>query len=325
MTGPRIVVAGDAPRELWAAERGGESVTASRAWEIARGTMKTWRRIASEQMNGSTFRGTAATRAGSAREAALLDEAADHLATCTPNSALWAAADNDLHRATPDGTGTDAEGRPVVVEVKSHEHGWKATSIPLDHMGQLQWQINVLGAHSGLYGFEVRDEDDMPPTDGATWIPVPRDDDMIEWLVSRANAYIAWREAGCPEFSLDADTPAEVRRANAQWVVRKRRLDKAVADEKPAADALRKAIAAHYPHAERFGATALGFLGGFQLIPSSTTSIDEAAWADADPTGHAAVEELRVKLALLEANALARFPKTTRRTPTLKFQEVEDV
>lgn len=322
MTGPRIVVAGDAPRELWAAERGGESVTASRAWEIARGTMKTWRRIASEQMNGSTFRGTAATRAGSAREAALLDEAADHLATCTPNSALWAAADNDLHRATPDGTGTDAEGRTVVVEVKSHEHGWKATSIPLDHMGQLQWQIHVLDAQYGLYGFEVRDEDDMPPADGATWIPVPRDDDMIAWLVERANAYIAWREAGCPEFDR---LPAEVRRANARWVNRKTKLDKLAAEEKDAAAALRKAIAAHYPHAERFGATGLGYLGGFQLIPSSTTSIDEAAWRDGDPEQRTQAETLRVALAQLEADALARFPKTTRRTPSLKFQEVEDV
>lgn len=318
-TRPRIVVPADAPRELWMGERG-EGVTASQAWEIARGTMKTWRRIAGEKMNGSTFRGTAATRAGSAREAALLDEAAERLATCVPNGALWAAAENDLHRATPDGIGADADARLVVVEVKSHEHGWNHDTIPLDHLGQLQWQIHVLGAHSGLYGFEVRDEDDMPPADGATWIPVPRDDDMIAWLVSRADAFIAWREAGCPDF--DKLTP-EVRRATGRWAHEKRRLDAAQADEKAAAAALREVIAEHYPHAERFGAVGLGYLGGFQLIPSETTSIDEAAWREADPDGFERVQQLRVDLAFLEAAALKRYPKTTRRTPSLRFQEVD--
>ena len=75
VTGSRIVVPEDAPRTVWMLERG-EGVTASRVWAIARGGIKTWQRELEQMMNGSTFRGTKATRAGSAREAALLDEAA---------------------------------------------------------------------------------------------------------------------------------------------------------------------------------------------------------------------------------------------------------
>ena len=75
VTGSRIVVPEDAPRTVWMLERG-EGVTASRAWAIARGGIKTWRRELEQMMNGSTFRVTNATRDGSAREAALLDEAA---------------------------------------------------------------------------------------------------------------------------------------------------------------------------------------------------------------------------------------------------------
>jgi hypothetical protein len=314
-TAPRIVVAEGAPREEWMAERG-EGVTASQAWRIARGSLKAWRTIAAEKMNGSTFRGTAATRAGSAREAALLDEAADHLTSVRPNGALWAAADNDLHRATPDGIGRNANDDTIVVEVKSHEFGWESDSIPLDHLGQLQWQIHVLGAFCGLYGFEVRDENDMPPVDGATWIPVPRDDEMIAWLIERADAFIAWREAGCPDVD---DLPDEVTVALDYWAPLKRKLDTYAAAEKEAADALKAAVA-KLPHARRFGAVGMGEEGGFQLGVTEIVSIDEAAWKAADPTEQARIEQLRVDLAFAEAAAKKRFPKTTRRT-ALRYQE----
>lgn len=321
---PRIVVPEGAPREVWLAERG-EGVTASEAWEIARGGIKTWRRILEQKLNGSRFKGTAATRAGSSREAALLDEARTRggLLGVQPNGALWAAADNDLHRATPDGYGfetVDETLKPVVIEVKSHEYGWKSDVIPVEHRGQMQWQMHVLGAARGLYGYEVRDEDDMPPLDGATWIPVPRDDEMIAWLIERADAFLAWRAAGCPDSD---ELPAEVAAANNEWTRRKRALDAAAADEKPASAALKKAIAERYPHAARFGAVAMGVGGGFQLTVSETVSIDEAAWKAANPDGYRRVQGMRVALAMAETAALRAFPQITRRS-ALRFQEVEE-
>lgn len=318
ITAARIVVPDDAPRTVWMLERG-EGVTASDAWKIARAGIKARRTIVEQKMNGSTFRGNKATNAGHAREAALLDEAAERLASLTPNGALWAAADNDLHRATPDAIGIDQDGALVVVEVKSHEFGWKSDAIPVEHMAQMQWQIRVLGADYALYGFEVRDEDDMPPIEGATWIQVPRDEEMIAYLVERADDFIAWRDAGCPD--VDA-LPVEVNAALSKWAPLKRSLDIAAAAEKKAADEMKKAIA-KLPHAARFGAVGMG-AGGFQSSVTESVSIDEAAWKAASPEVHAHAESLRVELALIEASALKHYPKTVRRT-SLRFQEVENV
>lgn len=319
ITPARLVVPEDAPRTVWMLERG-EGVTASDVWRIARAGIKARRTIVEQKMNGSTFRGNKATKAGHAREAALLDEAADRLATLTPNGALWAAVDNDLHRATPDAIGVDRDGKLVVVEVKSHEYGWDSDEIPVEHLAQMQWQIHVLGAEYAMYGFEVRDEDDMPPADGATWIPVPRDDEMIAWLIERADDFIAWREAGCPDVD---DLPAELVAAQAEWAPLKRKLDAAVAAEKTAAAAV-KTAAAKLPGATRFGAVGMTEHGGFQISVTEKTSIDEAAWKAAAPEVHEHVTALRVELAMLEAAAKKYYPKTSR-SSSLRFQEVENV
>lgn len=320
ITDARIVVPDDAPRTVWMLERG-EGVTASDVWRIARAGIKARRTILEQKMNGSTFRGNKATKAGHAREAALLDEAAERLVTLTPNGALWASVENDLHRATPDAIGIDPDGALVVVEVKSHENGWKSDEIPVEHLAQMQWQIHVLGADYALYGFEVRDEDDMPPVDGATWIPVPRDDEMIVWLIERADDFIAWRDAGCPDVD---DLPADVTDAVAEWAPLKRKLDAAVAAEK-VANAKVKAATAKLPGAERFGAVGMTEHGGFQVTVSESVSIDEAAWKAAAPEVHAHVEALRVEITVLEATALKYFPRVTRKAPSLRFQEVENV
>lgn len=320
ITAARIVVPDDAPRTVWMLERG-EGVTASDAWKIARAGIKARRTIVEQKMNGSTFRGNKATNAGHAREAALLDEAAERLASLAPNGALWASVENDLHRATPDAIGMDPDGALVVVEVKSHEHGWKSDEIPVEHLAQMQWQIHVLGADYALYGFEVRDEDDMPPIEGATWIPAPRDEEMIAWLIERADDFIAWRDAGCPDVD---DLPADVAEAVAEWAPLKRDLDAAVAAEK-AANTKVKAAVAKLPGALRFGAVGMTEHGGFQTTVSETVSIDEAAWKAAAPEVHAHVEALRFELAVLEASALNRFPRATRKAPSLRFQEVENV
>lgn len=317
MTGARIVVPQGAPPKQWLAGRA-EGVTASEIWDIARGGIRTWRRIVAQKMNGSTFRGTRATRAGSAREAALLDEAAEFLPRMIPSTALWAAGDNDRHRATPDGVGNDTDGRLVVVEVKSHEDGWDSDQIPADHLAQVQWQIRVLDAAYGLYGFEVRDEDDMPPAAGATWERVDRDEEMIAWLILRADQFLAWWDAGCP----DVDTlPPEVEAARAAWVPLKAAADAAATAEKTAAAALRTELA-KLPHAERFGAVGMGADGGYQYLVTEKTAIDEIAWAATDPDGHARAQRIRDELATAEVTAARRYPLTTR-SAQLRYQKAE--
>lgn len=312
----RVVVDADAPREVWMAERG-EGVTASEAWKIAHAGAKARAGILEQKMNGSTFKGNRHTKAGHAREDAILDEAADFLAVVESNKALWASADNDLIRATPDGIGWDHEGDLVVVEVKSHEYGYKSEAIPKDHMAQMQMQIFVMGAAYAWYGFEVRDEDDQPPVGGATWIRVDRDEEMIAYLVSAAESFIAWREDGCPDID---DLPDEVAEANAAWAPVKRELDEVAKREAAANAALKKAIAKNIPHAGRFGAVGTTPEGGFQQTVTEVVSIDEDAWAAGDPEGYARAVELRVRLAFVEAAAKRTYPKTTRRT-SLRYQE----
>lgn len=318
-TTAKLIVPADAPRIVWMFERG-EGVTASEVWAIARGGIKTWRRILEQKMNGSTFGGTKATKAGSAREAALIDEAKGELDWVEANNGLWAASENDRHRATPDGIGSLAGGL-CTVEVKSHEHGYKGDAFPMDHKAQTVWQRYVLGGEFALYGAEVRDEDDMPPVDGAAWQFVDDpDDELLAFLIYRADQFLAWRDAGCPDFD---DLPTEVVEAQAKWAPLKRALDAAAAAEKDANDAVKKAIAM-LPHAARFGAVGMTEAGGFQSILTESTSIDEAKWRTADPVFYQHVEALRVELALLEASAKHQYPKTTRRT-SLRFQEVENV
>ncbi|GAT73587.1 hypothetical protein MHM582_2081, partial [Microbacterium sp. HM58-2] len=166
--------------------------------------------------------------------------------------------------------------------------------------------------------FEVRDEDDQPPIGGATWIPVERDAEMIAYLVDRANAFIAWRDAGCPDVD---DLPDDVAAANDAWSRLKPLADSAARDEKAANDALKKALAAQ-PHAARFGAVGMGPNGGFQLLVSETTTIDEDAWANSAPEVYTHVQELRTELAILEATAKRHFPKLVRRQ-SLRFQGVD--
>lgn len=315
---PRLVVPEGAPVEVWLDGRS-EGVTASEAYEIARGSLKTWKRIAEAKMNGSTFRGNAATRAGHAREAALLDEAAEHLAHAEPNGALWASADNDLHRATPDGRGVDRDGRRVVIEVKRHEHGYKGDLVPADHLGQMQWQMHVDGAEAALYGVEIADEDDMPPVDGATWTFIERDQEYIDWLVYRADKFLAWLDAGCPPID---DLPDAVAAALAAWAPAKTTLDAVAAREKQANAALKLELE-KLPHARRFGAVGMGEAGGYQLTVTESVSTDEAAWHEADPEGYARAQELRVELATLEAAARLAYPLHTRKT-SLRFQGAEN-
>lgn len=318
-TTAKLIVPADAPRTVWMLERG-EGVTASEVWTIARGGIKTWRRILEQKMNGSTFGGTKSTKAGSAREAALIDEAKDELDWVEANNGLWAAAENDRHRATPDGIGF-LSGGLCTVEVKSHEHGYKGDAFPMDHKAQTVWQRYVLGGEFALYGSEIRDEDDMPPLDGAAWQFVDDpDDELLAFLIYRADQFLAWRDAGCPDFD---DLPAEVIEAQAKWAPLKRALDAAAVAEKEANDAVKKAIA-KLPHAERFGTVGMTEHGGFQSIVTESTSIDEAAWKTKAPGTHGHAEMLRVELALLEASAKQQYPKTTRRT-SLRFQEAENV
>lgn len=296
-----VVVEADAPRDVWLEERG-EGVTASEALDIARGGASTRQRILETKLNGSTFKGNKWTRAGSEREAALIDAVAEHVSDVgghvEPNAALWGADFDDLYRATPDGIGELGDER-LIVEVKSHAHGWSEVGIPEAHFAQMQWQMLVMGAARGFYAFEVRDEDEQPPIDGPTILEVARDEEYIDWLAERAARFIDWREAGCPPVD---EMPDELAAANEAWQAAKNAADVAVKAEKAAAAQLKK-LANAEPHARRFGVVRSGESGGFQLSVSWKDEVDLEAWGDAMPLERGAYQELTDKAARATAAA----------------------
>ena len=76
-----VIVPEDAPVEAWKEGRA-EGVTASEAHAIAQGGRGTWRRILTDELNGSRFKGNRHTERGHEREEFLLHFADERLAVC---------------------------------------------------------------------------------------------------------------------------------------------------------------------------------------------------------------------------------------------------
>lgn len=265
----RVIVPEDAPRETWVDERG-LGVTASEVHDIM-GGRSTWRRVLDAKLNGSTFRGNRHTRRGHEREAVLLDFAQTIDRSIRPNGALWASAEHPLYRGTPDGVGADC-----VVEVKSHAHGHELGAIPPDHRAQMQWQMLVTGARRALYVREVMDEDGQGSLADPDWQWVDRDADHIAALRARADAFIAWRDADCPEVD---ELDDEVAAVLAEWVEAKRALEPAAKREDAAKKKLTAALKA-LPHS-RYGVSVVGEKGGALLTSASwALALDEDVMTD---------------------------------------------
>lgn len=300
----RVVVPEGATEEAWLEGRS-EGVTASEIHRVARGGPSVRREVLDGKLNGSRFRGNAHTRRGHLRESLLVEAAAAEVArlggTLAPNGALWAAADEPLFLATPDGVGS-LGGRIVGAEVKSLTK--RPDRIDPSHYSQVQWGLRVLGAERWLYAFEVVDEDGTSLEDPTLrWIE--RDEEYIAHLEDGARRFIAWREAGAPDVDeLDDDLAV----ALAAWVGAKRVADAASRLERVAKGKLEKLVA-DIPHAERFGAVRVGVNGGFQRVVSESTVLDEEAWREAAPAEHLQWVKLREGLAGLEAAAIAAHPK----------------
>lgn len=264
----RIVVDADAPREVWMDERS-VGVTASVAKEIATGGRSVWEKQLDTMLNGSTWFGNADTDRGHRDEDDLIAHAATIDPTIEANSALWAHADSDDYRATPDGVGEDS-----VAEVKSLKVGEGFGPMPAEHFAQMQWQMFVLGKSRALY---VRKRDDgqggVADLD-AQW--VERDDDYIEFLKERADAFIAWRDADCPEFDDVDDVLGDLIQ---EALEAKQGLAAPAARDKKAAAALKKALEAR-SHSE-YGVTLTLPLGEVKLTAASRVlTLDEEAIPD---------------------------------------------
>jgi hypothetical protein len=148
--------------------------------------------VAYEKINGSGFGGNVYTDYGTEREPHILRWVNTHYGIL-PSAALFHAAGQPKHLATPDGLAVSASGALELAEIKTTNKAWR--SIPRHYLRQVWWQQYVLGAERTLVVWEQHD--DFIPVGAAPecrW--VDRDENEIAILVSLADRLLELMRAG---------------------------------------------------------------------------------------------------------------------------------
>lgn len=139
--------------------------------------------VALEKINGSGFGGNAYTDHGRAREPEIARWVEARYGI-VPSDALFHAAGQTDHLATPDGVAVSTSGSLELAEIKTTKSLWR--SIPRSYLRQVWWQQYVLGAERTLLVWEQHDN--FVPTNAepeCRWID--RDENQIYLLVQLAN------------------------------------------------------------------------------------------------------------------------------------------
>ena len=139
--------------------------------------------VALEKINGSGFGGNAYTDHGRAREPEIARWVEARYGI-VPSDALYHAAGQTDHLATPDGVAVSTSGSLELAEIKTTKSLWR--SIPRSYLRQVWWQQYVLGAERTLLVWEQHDN--FVPTHAepeCRWID--RDENQIYLLVQLAN------------------------------------------------------------------------------------------------------------------------------------------
>lgn len=173
------VVADSTDRVAWLKARA-RGVTATDAARLT--GRSAIHRLVQEKLHGSGFTGNAFTDHGRRREPEIAAWAA-RTHQVTPSTALFHAAGNAAHLATPDGIRESPGGRLELCEIKTTSVEWRG--IPRSYLRQVWWQQYVLGAERTLVVWE-RHVDFVPVGEPeARW--VDRDEDQIARLVALAD------------------------------------------------------------------------------------------------------------------------------------------
>ncbi len=143
-------------------------------------------RAADAKLGGSRFGGNAYTEHGRRREPEIAGWiAATH--GILPSTALFHAAEERRHLATPDGVRVDDEGRVVLAEIKTTNKPLR--TIPRNYLRQIWWQQHVLGAERTLFVWEEH-RGFRPVHDEPRSVWIDRDDREIRRLVALATGLI---------------------------------------------------------------------------------------------------------------------------------------
>lgn len=158
------------------------------ATDVARlSTSASIQAVALEKLHGSRFGGNAYTDHGRAREPEIARWVkAEH--DIDASSALFHAAEQLRHLATPDGVACRPDGSLVLAEIKTTTKNWR--SIPRSYLRQVWWQQYVLGAERTLLVWEQH-LDFVPVGSVPQHRWIDRDDTEIDRLLDMANTLIA--------------------------------------------------------------------------------------------------------------------------------------
>ncbi|MCU1513172.1 MAG: recombinase [Microbacteriaceae bacterium] len=174
------IVARSSDRVAWLRARS-RGVTAT---DVARlSGAKSVHAVVADKLYGSGFGGNAYTDHGREREPAIARWVKAEFGI-HPSDALFHAAGETEHLATPDGVTINRTGSLELAEIKTTSHPWR--SIPRSYLRQVWWQQYVLGADRTLVVWEQHD-DFVPITGDPQHRWVERDENEIYQLVRLAN------------------------------------------------------------------------------------------------------------------------------------------
>jgi hypothetical protein len=174
------ILARSADRVAWLRARS-RGVTAT---DVARlSSPKAVRAVALDKVLGTGFGGNAYTDHGRAREPEIARWVEARYGI-VPSDALFHAAGETEHLATPDGLVLRTSGTLELAEIKTTKSSWR--SIPRSYLRQVWWQQYVLGADRTLLVWEQHDG--FVPVAGdpeVRWID--RDENEIYQLIRLAD------------------------------------------------------------------------------------------------------------------------------------------
>jgi hypothetical protein len=178
------LVARSTDRVAWLRARS-RGITATDAARLS--GIRSVQAVAMEKFHGSGFGGNAYTDHGRAREPEIARWVHGQFGIA-PSDALFHAAGQKQHLATPDGLLLSATGMLVLAEIKTTKSAWQ--SIPRSYLRQVWWQQYVLGAERTLVVWEQHDN--FVPIDAepqCRW--VDRDENEIHALVGLADQVLS--------------------------------------------------------------------------------------------------------------------------------------
>ncbi|MGR6902311.1 YqaJ-like viral recombinase domain protein [Glutamicibacter creatinolyticus] len=199
------VLADSSNRIEWLRARS-QGITATDVAKLS--TERSIKSAAWDKLYGSGFSGNPYTEHGRRREPVIANWVLENF-NIFPSSQLFHSRENRLHLATPDGLGFDAQGTPVLAEIKTTNKPFNR--VPRHYLRQILWQQYVIGAERTLFVWEQH-ENFIPLNAVPEFRWVERDDTMIADLIAKAGSLIdELRRRTLRQQQLDDYGPAALR------------------------------------------------------------------------------------------------------------------